>query len=178
MAYNDYKDKLNFSKNAVVREGVERKIHEYFVGIKEIEFAGDKKRQCEGKDIIVKFKNGGQQFIDLKIRSHEALKYNDIAIELFHIPHGKTYEDRRDGWIKYSQCDYILYVVINKNYEIEKSYLLEFRILQKVIAKNYKAWYPKYRIIAPNKTYDTHNITIKTQMLLDEISKIMNFKLN
>jgi hypothetical protein len=100
------------------------------------------------------------------------LKYNDIAIELYHIPHGGTYENRKDGWVKYSQCDYILYVKTNQNYEICVSYLLEFRILQKVVAENYEAWKKKYSIPpAPNKTYNTYNIAIPTQILLNKINE-------
>jgi hypothetical protein len=175
---NDYEEKLKFSENPKIKKQIFEKIHEYFVEIKDIEFVEDKERQIIGKDIIIHFKNGGQISIDLKIRDYQALKYNDIAIELYHIDHGKTYEERRKGWMKYSQCEYIMYVVVNRDYEVCKSYLLPFRILQKVITENYELWKEIYPILkAPNKTYDTYNIAIPNEILLDEICSKSQFEI-
>lgn len=92
--------------------------------------------------------------------------YGDILLELW-----KNKENRRPGWLFYSQCDYIVYAVL----ESDKIYLLPTLLLQMAWRNNSNEWLSQYqKKEALNYGYTTVNIPIPADILLNAISAEMN----
>jgi len=123
-----------------------------------VEFCTDMKNQRRGVDKVVYFKNGRTVTVDEKKRRKD---YGDILLELY-----KNKERCSPGWLFYSQCDYIVYAILNSR----KIYLLPVLLLQMAWKRNKTEWLSKYpRKDAQNTNYTTENIPIPTNVLLNAI---------
>lgn len=127
-----------------------------------VEFCDDMTEQRRGIDKIIHFQGGRTVTVDEKKRRKD---YGDILLELW-----SRYEQRKPGWLFYSQCDYIVYAIL----EARKIYLLPLLLLQTAWTNNKVAWLRAYKQKpAENKGYTTINIPIPTQELLGAIRKEM-----
>jgi hypothetical protein len=123
-----------------------------------VEFCEDMAEQRRGVDKIIHFPNGRSVTVDEKKRRKD---YGDILLELW-----SRYEERKPGWLFYSQCDYIVYAVL----EARKIYLLPLLLLQTAWTNKKTEWLKLYEMKpAKNKNYTTINIPIPTQELLNTI---------
>ena len=82
----------------------------------------------------------------------------------------KNKEQQKPGWLFYSECDYIVYAVL----ESKKIYLLPTLLLQMAWRNNRRVWEAKYqKKDALNEWYTTQNIPIPTDILLSAIRREM-----
>lgn len=128
-----------------------------------IEFCEDMDSQTSGVDKIIHFPGGRMVTVDEKKRRKD---YGDILLELL-----KNKEKKRPGWLFYSECDYIVYAVM----DAKKVYLLPVLLLQMAWKNNRKTWEGKYeKKDALNIGYTTQNIPIPTSVLLNAIRSEMD----
>jgi len=156
---NFYKD-LEWSMDAKEDEMFNLFYKKVFPNIKEIEFCKDMGRQRKGIDKIIHFKNGKEISIDEKKRR---VDYGDILLEIWSV------DNKKRGWLYTCQCDYIVYAIIPK----KTIYLLPTLLLKKAWVTNMEKWLKYKKIIAYNENYKTESRAIKTEELLNAISKEM-----
>lgn len=130
-----------------------------------VEFVKDLQQQKKGVDKIIYFPNNKTITIDEKKRRKD---YGDILLELV-----SNDQKRTPGWLYYSQCDYIVYAIL----DAKKIYMLPVLLLQMAWVKNKSKWLKEYKqVAAKNEWYLTINIPIPTNVLLNSISEEMRGK--
>ena len=130
--------------------------------IETVDYKTNPELQLKGVDKIIHFPDGGTVTVDEKKRRKD---YGDILLELW-----KNKEQKKLGWLFYSQCDYIVYAVLSAR----KIYLLPTLLLKMAWKHNSHKWQKKYRKKdANNLYYNTENIPIPTNILLSAISAEM-----
>lgn len=160
---NDFKRDLEYSMELKDDNRLDNFYKVAFPLADKIEFCSELSQQFKGVDKIIYFKSGNTITIDEKKRRKD---YGDILLELW-----KNKEKRKPGWLFYSQCDYIVYAILEAN----KIYLLPLLFLQMAWKNNRSQWLNKYdRKLANNIYYNTENIPIPTNVLLSAISAEMN----
>ena len=159
---NNFHNDLEYSMELRDDERLDDFYKAAFPMLERIEFCSEISMQQKGIDKIIYFSNGNAISIDEKKRRKD---YGDILLEIW-----KNKEQKKPGWLFYSQCDYIVYAILGAN----KIYLLPVLLLQMAWKNNGKEWLGKYDLkIANNGSYDTVNIAIPTDVLLNAISNEM-----
>lgn len=159
---NCFATDLEYSLEHRDDETLNRFYFEAFPLAERIEFCEDLENQFSGVDKIIHFKGGKKVTVDEKKRRKD---YGDILLELL-----KNKEQQKPGWLFYSECDYIVYAVL----ESKKIYLLPTLLLQMAWRNNRRVWEAKYqKKDALNEGYTTQNIPIPTDILLSAIRREM-----
>lgn len=158
---NDFPTDLEFSLDKVGDDFIDNIYSKAFPHLERIEIVTDLETQKKGIDKYLVFDNGKKISVDEKRRRHD---YGDILLEEY-----SNFERKTIGWLGRSKhTDYIAYILMDS----KKIYLLPFLILQKCWIDNYFEWLNKYgRKFANNKIYNTSNIAIPTNVLLNEIKE-------
>ena len=161
--YNDFHTDLKYSLENRDDETLNEFYMKAFPLAERIEFCENLVLQKKGIDKIIHFKDEKTITIDEKKRRKD---YGDILLELW-----SNKERRTPGWLYYSQCDYIVYAVL----PTKTVYLLPTLLLQMAWKNNKYEWLKKYkRSMANNNYYNTENIAIPANILLQAISNEMN----
>jgi len=163
---HDFHTDLEYSVNLCDDERLDNFYKQAFPLAVKVEFCSDLSEQLKGIDKIIYFQNGNSITVDEKKRRKD---YGDILLELW-----KNKKHRKPGWLFYSQCDYIVYAVLEAN----KIYLLPTVLLQMAWKANREQWLSRYmKKEALNDGYITVNIAIPTEILLNAVLKEMTKKL-
>jgi hypothetical protein len=158
MKVNDFKTDLQYSLDQRECDMFDTFYKRAFPGLIDIELVEDMERQRKGIDKVLHFGSGYAVTIDEKKRRTD---YGDILLELW-----SKYEDKKRGWLYYSQCDYIVYAVMPS----KTAYLLPVFLLKKAWQTNKGQWLQNYKTKASrNDGYTTMNIPIPTDVLMDGI---------
>jgi len=159
---NDFHTDLKYSLDNRDDESLNAFYTKAFPLAESVEFCEDLRLQKKGIDKIIHFSSGKTVTVDEKKRRKD---YGDILLELWSDKERKT-----PGWLFYSECDYIVYAII----PAKTAYLLPVMLLQMAWRNNKADWRKAYkRKYADNGFYQTENIAIPSNVLLDAISKEM-----
>lgn len=156
--YHDFREKLEYSQLKTGQLNVIYRIH-FKPYVRKVEKVNDIVLQRQGIDTILTMASGAQIYFDEKVRAKD---YGDILLEEYSV-----WEQRKEGWLCGSkQTDYITYIVVPS----KRIFFLPFLLLQKAWDMNHDGWLTKYgRRFAPNKGYQTSNIPVPVDVLLDAI---------
>ena len=159
---NDFHTDLAYSLETVNEKELNSFYLQFFFLAKRVENVTDLEIQKKGIDKFIHCSNGKIISIDEKIRRKD---YGDILVETY-----SNLEQKKYGWIIYSQCDFIAYII----QPTKKLYMLPTTILQKTCFRNYSKWANEKTLKdALNKGYTTRNLSIPTGILLEEMKKTM-----
>lgn len=131
----------------------------------EVEYLNDYHYQKQGIDCKIIFPDGQELFIEEKKRRKY---YNDILLEIW-----SNVEDKKPGWVKYSQADYLCIMFADT-----KIFLMLDMYLIKLAWKKYDyIWLVKYKpILVKNRSYSgseytTENRAIPKEELLEAMKE-------
>ena len=159
---NDFKTDLMYSMDLKDDSRLDAFYKKAFPLAVRVEFCEDMENQKKGIDKIIHFQNGSAVTVDEKKRRKD---YGDILLELW-----KNKGQRKPGWLFYSQCDYIVYAILDAG----KIFLFPVLLLQMAWKRNGQEWLKRYnRKLANNVIYDTENIAIPTNVLLAALTQEM-----
>lgn len=161
---NNFKEDLAYSLDSKENLLFNDFYFKTFPNLKYVEFCEDMKRQKQGIDKVLHFKNGNSFTIDEKKRRGN---YGDILLEIW------SKDNKKRGWLFTSKCDYIVYAIM----PIKKVYLLPTILLKRAWVTNSKKWLKYKPIIAENDGYITESRAIKPKELFQAINNEMIYKL-
>ena len=169
MTVHDFNKRLRDSQSEEHNIFLNNLYKEYFDDVSEITTVeGDMQRM--GVDKVIFFNGDSRElYVEEKIRRKDY--GNDILLELWSKAHTKR------GWLYTSKCDYLVYYIA----PAQRAYILPMRQLRLAWQKNQKEWEDSYGIRiahskAQNSKWDTINIPIPTEVLLEAIKSVMYYK--
>lgn len=167
MKLNNFRVDLNYSHDKNDDQLLNSFYQDTFPNLKEIKTIKDLKLQKKGVDKIITLKNGKEIKIEEKKRRKD---YGDILLEEWSV--FRNNKGEKKGWTGDPEkiTDFIVYIIM------PKIYLIPYDLLQLAWRKNYFKWFKRYgRKKALNSDYETTNIAVPTNVLMEAIKEVMFF---